>query len=100
MGVRLEITDQETGRTQVFKKDFVSFRKTREAMKLQVDIQGMNELETFDALLNFVVDLFEDKDLTHDYILDNLPAESGMNILTDILEQVMGVGEDDGTGKK
>ena len=66
MGVRLEITDQETGRTQVFKKDFVSFRKTREAMKLQVDIQGMNELETFDAMLDFVVDLFEDKDLTPD----------------------------------
>lgn len=100
MGVRLEITDQETGKTQVFKKDFVSFRKTREAMKLQVDIQGMNELETFDAMLDFVVDLFDDKDLTPDYILDNLPAESGMNILTDVLEQVMGVGKDDGTGKK
>ncbi|MEC5268273.1 hypothetical protein P9G49_04060 [Heyndrickxia coagulans] len=100
MGVRLEITDRETGKTAVFKKEFVSFRKTREAMKLQVDIQEMNELETFDAMIDFVVDLFEDKDLTPDYILDNLPSESGMDILTGVLEQVMGVGKDDGSGKK
>lgn len=100
MGVRLEITDRKTGKTSVFKKEFVSFRKTREAMKLQVDIKEMNELETFDALLDFVVDLFDDRDLTADYILDNLPSDSGMDILTDVLEQVMGVGKDDGTGKK
>lgn len=101
--IRLELFNQKTKRKEVFEKDYVSARNVRKALEIQeiAEDSTRKATEWYDASLSFVVNLFEDKGVTEDMILDGLKSEELLPTLTRIRQEgVLGLGKDDGTAKK
>ena len=80
------------GQTVVYEKDFISVRKTREAMRLIEEQESKKaESEMFDSQVNFIAGIFDE--VTADMILDGLDASAGMNTLNELFFKILGYDE-------
>lgn len=74
----------------VYKTNFVSARKVREALEINAlgEKETTTELDTIDAMVNYVAGVIDK--ITPDMIWDGLPSWELIPTLTRIMSEVMG----------
>lgn len=88
----LKLVNSETGKTEIFEKDFISVRKTQEALRIiEEQEKSQSELETFNSQVAFIASVFND--VTVDMVLDGLDASTGMDTLNSLFFRILGYDE-------
>lgn len=91
--------ENEKEETVVYKKEKVKGRAVRKAFQVMKKIEESDYEEQLDALIDYVVDVFDNPGVTEDSILDGLESEKLMPTLTNIITDVVGI-DPDGTDPK
>lgn len=102
--IRIEL-ENENGDKNVFEKNKVKGRAVRTAFKTMQEVQKADEngdyTKQLDALISYVVSLFDNPKVTEDTLLDGLESEQLMSELMRVINDVIGVDDDSaGQGKK
>ena len=88
----LKLFNPETNKTEIFEKDFISVRKTQEALKIIEDQEkGQTDLESFNSQVAFIASVFDGVD--SDMILDGLDASTGVDTLQTLFFRILGYDE-------
>ncbi|MDN6626264.1 MAG: hypothetical protein L0K82_03500 [Pisciglobus halotolerans] len=87
--IKVELLNEKQ-ETVVYKTNFVSGRKVREALEVSeaAESDEYTEVEKFDKMLDFVASVFPK--LTGDMILDGTASWDVLPLLQDVLGQVIG----------
>jgi len=93
--LKLELENEETGKTEVFKKEKVKGRAVRKAFGVMKKLEESDYIEQLDTLIEYVVDVFNNPGVTEDSILDGIESEKLMPTLSQIITDVVGVDPDD-----
>lgn len=98
--IRFEIKNQETGKTEIYKKDFITlgevkmlyvFRsREKEREKEKPDASKVRVKER-----QLLVDLFKEQGLTEETILNNMSTKTYTKAIQDIFREVNGDDEED-----
>ena len=92
--LKLEL-ENEKGETVVHTRDKVKGRAVRKAFQTMKKIEEADYEGQLDTLIDYVVDVFDDKGVTEDTILDGLESEELMPTLSKVITDVVGVDPDD-----
>jgi ribosomal protein S17E len=90
--LRIELRN-EAGKKVVHEQGFISGRRVRVALEMQDEFErnvDMSQTEQLDKMLEFVADTFDDNDVTVDAILDGTESKNLMNVLSGVIDEVMG----------
>lgn len=99
---------QKDGTNKEFTQDFIPFRKKFDYTKkekeiLEIENASEQQAELIDYQIKFVADLFDDKEVTVDAILDGISCD-GSNVIAEIIfYDIMGfprIDEEDGEDPK
>jgi len=96
------ILENEKEEKVVFEKTKIKARAVRKAIEASRKMQDENADmgDQLDALIEFTIDLFNDKKVTEDAILDGLESDQIFQTLNGIWMKVMGVDEVSETDEK
>jgi len=98
--VKLELINKD-GDTILKTKEGTTGRDLRKALETMEKMQDEeSQLKQLDGMIDYVVEVFDDPKVTPDAILDSIPSEKLLPTLQDIIGEITGEKEDDGTGKK
>ncbi|WP_445505821.1 phage tail assembly chaperone G [Niallia sp. 03091] len=90
--LRIELRNKK-GEKVVYEQEFVSAKRVRVALEMQVEFDNnpeLTELEYTDKMVEFVAGTFTDKKLTTDDIWEGLESHIFYDELDRIFNQVMG----------
>jgi hypothetical protein len=93
--LEIELYDAETDSYKKYAEPFVKARKVYDAIKMQAELEkeDADELQSLDKMLDYVAELFTDKAVTKDAILDGVPSDKLLSTLNGLIDKVMGVKE-------
>mgnify|MGYP006947039610 FL=1 len=99
--IRFEIKNQETGKTESYKKDFITLGEAEKCYTYLETVEKEREKEKPDASKvrvkerQLLVDLFKEQGLTDETILNNMSTKIYTKAIQDIFREVNGDDEED-----
>ncbi|MBF9298125.1 hypothetical protein I3V70_08415 [Staphylococcus schleiferi] len=99
--IRFEIKNQETGKTESYKKDFITLGEAEKCYTYLEAVEKEREKEKPDASKvrvkerQLLVDLFKEQGLTEETILNNMSTKTYTKAIQDIFREVNGDDEKD-----
>ena len=99
--IRFEIKNQETGKTEIYKKDFITLGEVEKCYTYLEAVEKEREKEKPDASKvrvkerQLLVDLFKEQGLTEETILNNMSTKTYTKAIQDIFREVNGDDEED-----
>ncbi|MFG3611000.1 phage tail assembly chaperone G [Rummeliibacillus stabekisii] len=90
--IKIELFNQETGKTETHTQTFVPARALRQVAEfgMKVEEDYMTELEQMDGMVAVVADIFTSDNVNFDSIYDGVEASKLSSTLEEIIKSVMG----------
>ncbi|MEZ0117814.1 UNVERIFIED_ORG: hypothetical protein ABRZ91_001771 [Heyndrickxia coagulans] len=90
--LKIELYNPELDKVETFTENFVSARSLRKVIEfgMRQEKEEMNELQQLDELIALIAGLFRDERVNFDSILDGIESSKIADVLSKILEEVMG----------
>ncbi|MHA6806347.1 phage tail assembly chaperone G [Staphylococcus capitis subsp. urealyticus] len=99
--IKFEIKDTKTGKTESYKKDFVTMGEAEKFWDFMAKVEKENEKSNPDTKKvrgmerQLVVDFFADQGLTEESILENMSTKTYSKVVNDLFREVQGEDESD-----
>ncbi|MCJ1656691.1 hypothetical protein MT340_009035 [Staphylococcus sp. NRL 16/872] len=104
--IKFEIKDRKTGKTESYKKDFVTMGEAEKFWDFMAKVEKENEKEKPDSKKarqlerQLLVDFFVDQGLTEETVLENMSTKAYSKALDQIFREVQGEDEEDSEDAK
>ena len=99
--IKFEIKDAKTGKTESYKKDFVTMGEAEKFWDFMAKVEKENEKSNPDTKKvrgmerQLVVDFFADQGLTEESILENMSTKTYSKVVNGLFREVQGEDESD-----
>lgn len=99
--IKFEIKDKKTGKTESYKKDFVTMGEAEKFWDFMAKVEEENEKDKPEAKKvrklerQLLVDFFAEQGLTEETILENMSTKTYTKAIEDMFREVQGEDEED-----